>query len=51
MLPFNFDYHKPKTAEEAVKQYQTGVQEGRKPFYMSGGTELLTLGRLEPRIH
>ncbi len=46
MLPFNFDYHKPKTVEEAVRHYQTGVQEGRNPFYMSGGTELLTLGRL-----
>ena len=46
MIPFNFQYFKPKTPQEAIALYQYFRQQGKKPFYFSGGTELITLGRL-----
>lgn len=47
MLPFNFDYFKPDTLNEAVDLYQYLDQQGKQPIYFSGGTELLTLGRID----
>ncbi|WEG12878.1 FAD binding domain-containing protein [Pullulanibacillus sp. KACC 23026] len=47
MLPFNFDYFKPKTYQEAVNLYRRFKEQNRTPYYISGGTELLTLGRLD----
>ena len=47
MLPFNFDYYRPETLKEAVDLYQYLDQQGKQPFYFSGGTELLTLGRID----
>ena len=46
MLPFDFDYYKPATLLEAVELYQKADIEGKKPMYISGGTELITLGRI-----
>ena len=46
MIPFNFQYVKPKTVPEAFEQYFIYKNQDKKPFYMSGGTELITLGRL-----
>ncbi|MBP0726684.1 FAD binding domain-containing protein [Bacillus sp. RG28] len=46
MIPFNFQYIKPKTIQEAIEQYNVFKNQEKKPFYMSGGTELITLGRL-----
>ncbi len=46
MLPFDFDYHKPVSLEEAVQIYQRLERQGKQPIYFSGGTELITLGRL-----
>ncbi|MCQ6279186.1 xanthine dehydrogenase family protein subunit M [Bacillus sp. EB600] len=47
MLPFDFDYYKPGTLQEAVELYQTLDRQGKQPIYFSGGTELITLGRIE----
>ncbi|MEH7415245.1 FAD binding domain-containing protein [Neobacillus drentensis] len=47
MLPFDFEYYRPETLEEAVDLYQYLNQQGKEPFYFSGGTELLTLGRID----
>lgn len=47
MLPFDFDYYRPETLKEAVDLYQYLDQQGKQPFYFSGGTELLTLGRID----
>ena len=47
MLPFEFDYFKPVTLQEAVELYQTLDRQGKQPIYFSGGTELITLGRIE----
>ncbi|WP_312470038.1 FAD binding domain-containing protein [Neobacillus sp.] len=46
MLPFNFDYYTPATMKEAVDLYQYLDQQGKQPMFFSGGTELITLGRI-----
>ncbi|MFD6210310.1 FAD binding domain-containing protein [Peribacillus sp. NPDC060253] len=46
MLPYNFDYYKPRTINEAIDLYQVLKSQERKPLYYGGGTEVLTLGRL-----
>jgi CO/xanthine dehydrogenase FAD-binding subunit len=46
MLPFDFDYYKPATLKEAVDLYQSMDRDGKKPMFISGGTELITLGRI-----
>jgi carbon-monoxide dehydrogenase medium subunit len=47
MLPFDFEYYRPETLKEAVDLYLYLDQQGKQPFYFSGGTELLTLGRID----
>jgi CO/xanthine dehydrogenase FAD-binding subunit len=46
MLSFDFDYYKPVTLNEAVDLYQSMDRNGKKPMFISGGTELITLGRI-----
>lgn len=46
MLPFDFDYYKPVTLKEAVDLYQTLDRQRTQPMFISGGTELITLGRI-----
>ena len=46
MLPFEFDYYKPDSLQEAVELFQKLSQQGRQPMFFSGGTELITLGRI-----
>ncbi|WP_028399589.1 FAD binding domain-containing protein [Ectobacillus panaciterrae] len=47
MLPFDFDYYKPASLKEAVDLYQNLSQQGNNPMFISGGTELITLGRID----
>ncbi|WML27043.1 FAD binding domain-containing protein [Neobacillus sp. OS1-33] len=47
MLPFDFDYYKPTSLKEAVDLYQYLDQHGKQPMFFSGGTELITLGRID----
>ena len=47
MLPFDFDYFKPATLKEAVDLYQYLDLQGKQPIFFSGGTELITLGRID----
>lgn len=47
MLPFNFDYYKPTSIHEAVELYQRLEVERKQPMIFSGGTELITLGRID----
>jgi CO/xanthine dehydrogenase FAD-binding subunit len=42
MIPFNFDYEKPATIREAIEHFK----DFGKAYYISGGTELITLARL-----
>lgn len=46
MISNDFYYEHPKTIEEAVKLFEDFHQEGKNPVYFSGGTEIITLGRL-----
>ncbi|PGZ95510.1 xanthine dehydrogenase [Bacillus pseudomycoides] len=46
MLPFDFDYYKPASLKEAIDLYQYLDQQGKQPMFISGGTELITLGRI-----
>lgn len=47
MIPFNFDYYKPQTISEALHIFSELDAKGKEPIYYSGGTEILTLGRLD----
>ncbi|MET1030039.1 FAD binding domain-containing protein [Domibacillus tundrae] len=46
MIPYDFRYYKPTSIKEAADLYQTITAEGGKPVYYSGGTEIITLSRL-----
>ncbi|WML31603.1 FAD binding domain-containing protein [Neobacillus sp. OS1-32] len=47
MLPFDFDYYRPETLQEAVELYQKQAGQGKQVIFFSGGTELITLGRID----
>ncbi|MDP4084326.1 MAG: FAD binding domain-containing protein [Bacillota bacterium] len=50
MLSFDFDYYKPVTLKEAVQLLETLEQQEKKTMVFSGGTELITLGRIDLSI-
>lgn len=45
MIPFDFEYHLPQTAEEAVSLFTRLDSEEKKPLYYAGGTEIITFCR------
>lgn len=45
MIPFDFEYYKPETVEEAAKIYSDLNSEGKKPLYYGGGTEIISMAR------
>ncbi len=47
MIPFNFEYYKPSSLSEADGLFQTLYAQGKQPLYYSGGTEIITLARLD----
>jgi aerobic carbon-monoxide dehydrogenase medium subunit len=46
MIPFDFDYYQPHSLQEAVTLYQHLIYQRKRAAIYSGGTEILTLGRL-----
>jgi CO/xanthine dehydrogenase FAD-binding subunit len=46
MIPFSFAYLQPKTLEEAVQAYKEYAAQGKKALYFGGGTEIITMGRV-----
>ncbi|WP_053362858.1 FAD binding domain-containing protein [Bacillus sp. FJAT-27251] len=46
MIPFDFDYYRPNSLQDAGMLFQTLRKEEKKPKFFSGGTEIITLGRL-----
>ncbi|KIL40987.1 xanthine dehydrogenase [Gordoniibacillus kamchatkensis] len=46
MIPYNFDYYAPATVAEAAALFQRLDAEGKQPLYYSGGTEIITIGRI-----
>ncbi|MEH7386207.1 FAD binding domain-containing protein [Bacillus sp. JJ1521] len=45
-MPNDFEYHRPHTFQEAVSLFHDLDKQGKSPMYYSGGTEIITLGRL-----
>lgn len=45
MIPFNFEYFKPESIEEALKTYTSEWKLGKKVIFFSGGTEVITFAR------
>jgi len=46
MIPFDFVYYKPDTLQEAVDAYRDAYARGLKPLYYGGGTEIISMGRV-----
>ncbi len=46
MIPFNFDYYRPDTIREAVDTYFTLQSAGKRPYYYGGGTEIISMARV-----
>ncbi|MDP5276247.1 FAD binding domain-containing protein [Chengkuizengella axinellae] len=46
MIPFNFEYYKPSSIHEAVQLFQRLDTEEKQPIYYSGGTEIISLARI-----
>ena len=49
MIPFDFDYYKPETTEEAVTLFKKLNSELKKPIYYGGGTEFISMARMNNR--
>ena len=46
MIPFEFEYYKPDTVEEAVEIYKRIYSSGKKVIYYGGGTEFISMARM-----
>lgn len=46
MIPFDFEYYRPDTVQEAVKIFHKVRNEGKIVIFYSGGTEFITFARL-----
>jgi len=46
MIPFDFEYYRPSSVKEAADVYQALQAQGKQPMYWSGGTEIITMARL-----
>lgn len=46
MIPYDFEYYRPSTIREAVHLHHQLTQQGKQPLYYSGGTEIISLGRI-----
>ena len=46
MISFDFEYYRPSTLDEAVNTFAELDAQGKKPVYYSGGTEIITMARL-----
>lgn len=45
MIPFDFEYYKPETVNEAVQLYTELNGKGKNPLYYGGGTEIISMSR------
>ncbi|MUG47399.1 FAD binding domain-containing protein [Paenibacillus woosongensis] len=45
MIPFDFEYYHPTTIQMAVDLYQHLHEQGKRPLYYAGGTEIITFAR------
>jgi len=49
MIPFDFEYYRPDTIQEAVDTFRQLDLEGKSPVYYGGGTELISMARVGSR--
>jgi CO/xanthine dehydrogenase FAD-binding subunit len=47
MIAFDFDYYLPDTLQEATSLYLSLQSAGKKPLYYGGGTEIISMARLD----
>lgn len=46
MIPFEFEYYKPVSIQEAVQTYKSLQNQGKTVIYYNGGTEFITFSRI-----
>lgn len=46
MLAYDFDYYLPDSLQEAMDIYTFVQEQGKKPFYYGGGTEIISMSRV-----
>lgn len=46
MIPFDFEYYRPSTIDEAVQTFQSLEGLGKNAIFFSGGTEFITMARM-----
>lgn len=46
MIPFDFEYYKPETLDEAVILFKKLRSSGKKTMYYGGGTEFISMARM-----
>lgn len=46
MIPFDFEYYRPDSSEEAVNLFEDLQARGKRPLYFGGGTEIISFSRL-----
>ncbi len=46
MIPFPFTYWQPQTLQAAADAFKDCTGRGEKPLYYTGGTEIITMGRV-----
>lgn len=46
VISFDFEYVKPASVAEAVRLFQQADAQGKQPLYYSGGTEIISMARL-----
>lgn len=46
MIPCDFEYYKPASAQKAVDLFQTLLSQGKNVLYYGGGTEIISFSRL-----
>lgn len=46
MLAYDFDYYLPDSLQEAMDIYTFVQDQGKKPFYYGGGTEIISMSRV-----
>src|SRR5699024_6342377 len=47
MISVNFEYHRATTISEAVEMYENLSAMGKRPLFLNGGTEIITLMRVQ----
>lgn len=46
MIPFDFEYFRAETLDQAFDYYHNLISENKKPLYYAGGTEIISMARV-----